>query len=205
MVLDLSAGTYDVIDGVGSMMWRHLLRDPAERDIPGLADTCGAPISVIDADLADFAEAQQQAGRLQPEPLRPAPSAAPSPRYRPTVWRALRGRAAAERDLRRSFASAYTRCTAPAADTAPPRVPVDRLVQKFRTADGVFPSREAPLDCLPRSLALTRFLRTAGWPVAHVIGVALNPFEAHAWVELDGTPLDETASALLRYTKIAEA
>lgn len=205
MLLDVSAGTYDVVDEVGTQMWKQLLLDPRERDIACLADRYGVPLSVITTDFVDFAAAQQAAGRLCTDAPRCAPSGARVPKRRPTVWRALRERAAVERELRKGFADAYATCTGPAADGTPPRHPVERSVRQFRTADGLYPAREAPLDCLPRSLALTRFLRMAGWPARHAIGVALHPFEAHAWVELDGVPLDENPASLLRYTKIAIA
>ena len=44
-----------------------------------------------------------------------------------------------------------------------------------------------------------------GWPAVHVIGVALYPFEAHAWVELDGEPIDEVDGYLRRFTVIQRA
>lgn len=205
VLLDVSAGTYDVVDEVGTQMWQQLLRNPDERDIACLAGTYGVPSAVIAADLAEFAAAQLAAGRLRTGELRIPPVAPRLPRRRPTVWRALRERAGVEQDLRRGFAVAYDKCTGPVADCAPPRLAVERLVRLFRTADGLYPAREAPLDCLPRSLALTRFLRMSGWPVTHMIGVALDPFEAHAWVELDGHPLDESPTTLLRYVTIAAA
>ena len=80
-----------------------------------------------------------------------------------------------------------------------------RLLKLFRTAEGCYPTRRAPMDCLPRSLALTRFLRTAGFPAEHVMGVALYPFEAHAWVELAGSALNEGATFLTRFTVIQRA
>jgi hypothetical protein len=186
-------------------MWEQLLRDPDDRDLGGVANEYGVGLSVIEADLAEFATAQQAAGRLVPERPRASAPRMLLPRRRPTVCRALRERASAQRDLQRGFADAYTKRTAGVADTSAPRVEVERLLKQFRTADGLFPARQAPLDCLPRSLALTRFLRMAGWPAEHVIGVALYPFEAHAWVQLDGVALDESPTALRRYTTITQA
>lgn len=205
VLLDVLAGTYDVVDEVGTQMWQQLLRDPAERDIAKMAADYGVPESVFAADLAEFAAAQRAAGRLDAAAPGTGSPAVPMPRRRPSVWRALRERVGAEQDLKASFADAYVKYTGPLADCGPPRHAVERVVRQFRKADGLYPAREAPLDCLPRSLALTRFLRMAGWPVRHVIGVALDPFEAHAWVELDGVPLDESPGSLLRYATIATA
>lgn len=203
VLLDLSSGTYDMVDEVGTAMWQQLLREPEQRDLPGLADGYGVSLSILEKDFIEFADAQQTAGRLHPMSPSTAPPRPMAPRHRATVSRALRERAAAQHDLRRDFAQAYRKRIGAIADESAPRVDIDAALKRFRTADGIFPAREAPLDCLPRSLALTRFLRTAGWPAVHVIGVALHPFEAHAWVELNGVAVDENASALQRYTPIA--
>ncbi|GAB2904381.1 lasso peptide biosynthesis B2 protein [Streptomyces mayteni] len=45
--------------------------------------------------------------------------------------------------------------------------------------------------CLPRSIATALLCRAQGtWPTWHA-GVRVIPFTAHAWVETDGTPVDE--------------
>lgn len=46
-------------------------------------------------------------------------------------------------------------------------------------------------NCLHQSLALCRILRREGLPARLRIGVKKNmrTFQAHAWVELEGTPL----------------
>lgn len=205
VLLDVSAGSYDVVDQVGAAMWEQLLREPDDRDLAGVAGEFGVSLAVVESDFSTFAAEQRAVGRLVSECPRPGASRKLMPRERPTIWRAFRERASAQRELQRGFGAAYARRTAWVADSAAPRIAVDQLVQRFRTADGLFPAREAPLDCLPRSLALTRFLRLAGWPAEHVIGVALHPFEAHAWVEVDGAAIDENPASLHRYTPIARA
>ncbi|WP_052740853.1 lasso peptide biosynthesis B2 protein [Mycobacterium sp. UM_Kg1] len=205
VLLDLTAGVYDVVDEIGTAMWAQLARPPHERDVAVLADEYGVPAAAVEADIAEFAAAQVAAGRLVRTPQADTPRDVLAARRRPTLVRALRERAAVERALRRGFASAYRERTQPIADTTPPRAELRLVTQRFRTAEGIYPARQAPLDCLPRSLALTRFLRTAGWPAQHVIGVALYPFEAHAWVELDGVALNESTSVLRRFTVIQQA
>ena len=205
-MLDLSAGVYDVADEIGTAMWSQLTQPPTERDIPGLAQKYEVPSSVIESDLKDFAAAQLAAGRLVTEMPRETPLVnGQLRRRRPSASSALWERASADRDVRRSFAGAYATRTGPAADNSAPRVDVERLTKIFRVGEGLYPARNAPLDCLPRSLAFTRFLRRAGWQAQHVIGVALYPFEAHAWVEMDGVPLDESATYLRRFSVIAQA
>ena len=45
-------------------------------------------------------------------------------------------------------------------------------------------------NCLARSLALTRMLRTRGVPAETRIGVkTADGFRAHAWVEVEGVPV----------------
>ena len=204
VMLDLTAGSYDVGDEVAAAMWAELVKAPGRRDPSALAQRYGVEEAVLEADLAEFAATQLAAGRLVEQPSCTPPTRL-LPRRRPSVLRAWRERASAERDLRKGFAAAYQARTAPAADERAPRAEVPRLTRRFRTAEGLYPAREAPLDCLPRSLALTRFLRTAGWPADHVIGVALYPFEAHAWVELDGEAIDEVDGYLRRFTVIQRA
>jgi hypothetical protein len=59
--------------------------------------------------------------------------------------------------------------------------------------------------CLPRSLALANALRSAGGAARLVIGVRLNPFAAHAWVQ-DGTiVLNDTVDHVLLFTPILVA
>jgi Transglutaminase-like superfamily/Coenzyme PQQ synthesis protein D (PqqD) len=70
-----------------------------------------------------------------------------------------------------------------------------------RAENFIFVAR-APMDCMPRSLALFHFMRRMGHPVEHVIGVTVNPFAAHAWVELSGRVLLD-ADWRTTYTVIA--
>ena len=45
--------------------------------------------------------------------------------------------------------------------------------------------------CLQRSAATTGLLRRHGWPAEMVIGVQMLPFRSHAWVEIDGTVVND--------------
>lgn len=56
------------------------------------------------------------------------------------------------------------------------------------TAAAFFPGRAV---CLEQALALYVVLRRRGFPAALRIGVQPRPFQAHAWIELDGRPLFE--------------
>ncbi|MDG4788009.1 lasso peptide biosynthesis B2 protein [Micromonospora sp. WMMD1102] len=49
-----------------------------------------------------------------------------------------------------------------------------------------------PVGCLPRSIATVLLCRLAGsWPVWHAGVRRYPPFGAHAWVSVDGIPVDE--------------
>lgn len=58
------------------------------------------------------------------------------------------------------------------------------------------------LQCLPRSMVLCHFLRQRGMPAELRLGVSRLPdgaLSAHAWVELEGQPLDDSADLRHRY------
>jgi hypothetical protein len=59
--------------------------------------------------------------------------------------------------------------------------------------------------CLPRSLALANALRNAGGAARLVIGVRLNPFAAHAWVQDGAIVLNDTLDHVLLFTPILVA
>ena len=61
------------------------------------------------------------------------------------------------------------------------------------------------VGCLPRSLVLLRFLDCYGERVHLRFGVLKTPegsLEAHAWIELDGAALCESANLLTRYAAL---
>ena len=60
-------------------------------------------------------------------------------------------------------------------------------------------------QCLPRSLVLWHFLRNRGIPTEIRLGVsrlADGNLSAHAWVELDGLPLNDGADVFERYAAL---
>lgn len=56
--------------------------------------------------------------------------------------------------------------------------------------------------CLQRSAATTCLLRRAATPAHLVIGVREVPFMSHAWVEVDGTVINDTAAVRRLYREI---
>jgi len=84
-------------------------------------------------------------------------------------------------------------------------VPMSRALEAFLRAENAWAYRSAPQDCLPRSLALFRFLLKSGQRADHVIGVRGSPFSAHAWVEVNGARLfdgqDRNFTAIARIVR----
>lgn len=207
VILDLAAGEYLALDEIATLMWQQLLRAPADRDVAAIARRFSAAESLVADDLVRFACDQLAAGRLSRLPPPTAVPRAPAPHRRPSVHRAWWERAQADRDLREGFAAAYRRRVDASAALVNPDVrrPADRVVAMFAAAENLYPSQKAPLDCLPRSLALLRLLRTAGWPAEHVMGVVMYPFAAHSWVELSGRPVREGSMFIDGFTVIQRA
>ncbi|WP_257538986.1 lasso peptide biosynthesis B2 protein [Sphingobium sp. CFD-1] len=66
--------------------------------------------------------------------------------------------------------------------TAPPSR-LAQLDQAYRQAAMILSARD---QCLPTALSLASWLIALGFRPDLVLGVKLNPFQAHSWVEVDG-------------------
>lgn len=87
-----------------------------------------------------------------------------------------------------------------------PRAPVDRarvktLSYAISMAAAFLPAR---MLCLERSLVLYYSLRRAGVGATLRLGVRAFPFGAHAWVELDGSPVNDDRDRLKDFNPIFE-
>lgn len=65
-------------------------------------------------------------------------------------------------------------------------------VERIRTSINSVSARCAGNGCLQRSVAAMIIARMKGIPLAWRSGFRINPFIAHAWVEVDGRPVGET-------------
>ena len=207
VLLDIRSGDYVIFDRVATAMWRALLNlGPSER-VPALERAFDAPPAVLDADLEAFSRRCVERGFLQHEPVRveqPAPAA--KRRRRALVLRAwwsmlctaclLAGRGF-DYTYRR-----YARLAAPAADGETTDL-LARAERAFLIAENFFVMKSAPRDCLPRSLALYRFLRSIGVPAEHRIGVNRYPFEAHAWVQSEGRLIFDSPEFVRGFAELA--
>jgi hypothetical protein len=73
------------------------------------------------------------------------------------------------------------------------------LAADFLAARSAFP---APPNCLPDSLALLDFLDRRGARADLVIGVRLDPYAAHCWVQAKKTLLNESINYTASFTPI---
>ena len=55
-------------------------------------------------------------------------------------------------------------------------------------------------QCLQRSFVVTSLLRKHGVPAQMVIGAQKLPFKAHAWVEVEGRPINERSNVQAIYS-----
>jgi hypothetical protein len=67
------------------------------------------------------------------------------------------------------------------------------------------PRQPVQAECLAQSLTLLTWLRREGVPCALQIGVAKVGAElgAHAWIELDGVPVNDTPRAVADFARLA--
>ncbi|HEX8065972.1 MAG TPA: lasso peptide biosynthesis B2 protein [Thermoleophilaceae bacterium] len=207
MVLDMADTSYFVFDEVASAIWEALLETgDADAAVERVSASWGEERERVRRDVDRFVARCRERRWLVDDG---APAAPPDPRppprpptARPSVARACTTLAATAWSLRRrGLRETYERCA---------RLPqpggsgdLESAASAFRGAENVVLSRRAPDDCLLRSLALFRFLRTCGIPAEHVIGVRRSPFWAHAWVESGGRLVLEVPAAVRGLTPLA--
>jgi hypothetical protein len=78
---------------------------------------------------------------------------------------------------------------------------IERLARRITTAAAFFPGRAR---CLEQSLVLWAMLRRSGIDARLRLGVRPHPFEAHAWVELDGQAILEDPEKVARVIPLPE-
>lgn len=192
VILDLDSASYRVLDHIASAMWAALLGERPRADVLAeLTRTYDAPRAVLERDLERFAARCLDEGLLL-APLDPqfvvhAERGAGRPR-RAVRWHwfaALRALVSTSRRIARNgLRPVYERYAR--VPVGPRRIALSAALGAFLRAENVYVSSRAPDDCLARSLALFHYLRSAGFPAVHVIGVRRIPFRAHAWVEYEG-------------------
>ncbi len=77
------------------------------------------------------------------------------------------------------------------ADREPPRQITDLICDAVNRACAWYPKR---VLCLQRSVVITHLLRNCGVRAQMVLGAKKLPFKAHAWVEVNGQPVNERST-----------
>jgi hypothetical protein len=81
----------------------------------------------------------------------------------------------------------------------PPSAAIARIEGAYRRAALIVPTRNR---CLATSMALMSALMAQGARADLVLGVKLDPFQAHCWVELDGAVIGDEPDLLRPFTPI---
>tara|TARA_R110000787_G_scaffold11153_4_gene37371 strand:- start:4086 stop:4748 length:663 start_codon:yes stop_codon:yes gene_type:complete len=81
----------------------------------------------------------------------------------------------------------------------PTSATIARLAEAHRRAGFILSARD---QCLPTSMALMAALTACGARATLVLGVKLDPFQAHCWVELAGTVLNDAPDDVRPFTPI---
>lgn len=82
---------------------------------------------------------------------------------------------------------------------SPPPAAIARIEGAYRRAALIVPTRDR---CLATSMALMSALMAQGARADLVLGVKLDPFQAHCWVELDGAVIGDEPDLLRPFTPI---
>jgi hypothetical protein len=208
VVLDLRQGEYVILNKVATAMWRALLTTESEDRLRTLEQRLEVPAQQLVADLDAFSQSCIERGFLTDQPAQSIERAASygTPRHPLAVraWWSLLAttRALASEGFSATYAR-YSQFAKPAADAEVAPALLQQAERAFAQAENFFIIHEAPRDCLPRSLALYRFMLSAGIPVDHCIGVMRFPFQSHAWVECQGRVLNDSAANTGFYAELA--
>jgi len=78
---------------------------------------------------------------------------------------------------------------------------ISLVLAAFASTAPVFRARN---QCLPQSIAFHRLCLDRGVPATLVIGVSVNPFAAHCWVQLDDMVINDRVERIRQFTPILE-
>ncbi|HET9439391.1 MAG TPA: lasso peptide biosynthesis B2 protein [Longimicrobiales bacterium] len=78
---------------------------------------------------------------------------------------------------------------------------IPRVLHNIIVATALYPGRS---KCLEQAIAGLILLRRRGVPVNLQLGVQPYPFFAHAWLQLNGAPLTESAEVIARFALLPD-
>jgi hypothetical protein len=210
VILDLVTEAYYMFDPVAAAMWKALLESDNDNEALDAVQNRFAVERVrLQTDLEAFKRRCVEHGFLQEKESKRRIDSLRYVEARQAKCLVLRAWWALFRTVRslstHGFARTYQEYS---------RIPIPKenssdhdllkpTIAAFTTAENFFLMKSAPKDCVPRSLALFRFLRLAGLPVEHCIGVRRFPFAAHGWVEYRGHVVQDDPSRQLTFKILA--
>lgn len=201
VLLDIRAGRYLLIEDVAAEMWDGLCRNRTpEQIVDDISTRYDAARDQVAQDFAQFLASCRANGYWDDAPAAPALPVVPhsatsfaAGRHFLTLraWLAL---LASWMTLKTGgfhglHGAAQRLAAMPRGAGQPDAQLLQRAEAAFLRAENFFILKSAPQDCLPRSMAMYRFLHGLGLPVRHRIEVERYPLTMHAWVECDGEPV----------------
>jgi hypothetical protein len=192
VILDLKTAKYFVLNEAASRMWAALSGDRT----PETPEHGGGHHEIFEQDCLRRGFVTAISNETHVVEMQPIPAV-----FRIPAWQAWFSLACTAWSLRtRGFAAtyeSYARFGCTPLGLAEQVSRRERGAAAFLAAENLLWRRRAPEDCLPRSLALYRFMRGIGVPAIHRIGGRRVPtFAMHAWVEHCGVVvLDDPRNA----------
>lgn len=194
-ILDLASGSYYALDSIGSFIWQSsLISEQQVEVVDALVERFEIDHAAAANDVAAFIDTCKENRFLQ-DSVSISFSKHRAPKWRlflvMRAWTCLVFTVLGLKVL--GFPRIYRRLAlllhSPSAPSDTKRLLAGGIAA-FEMAENFFLMNRAPKDCLPRSLALYRFLISIGVEAEHCIGIHRFPFTAHAWVEHHGVALD---------------
>jgi hypothetical protein len=216
IILDLQSEAYFALDPTASLMWQQLAlghdREHALQYLLARHSVDSVDSDQIERDFAGFVEKCRESGwlvnKLPPTATRSIRSSASGQIKGISALAAWWALYRTSRSLStRGFSATYAALSELAQlemGHEPDERTISAALRAFTRAEEFFHLKSAPADCLPRSLALFRFLRQVGVPVEHCIGVDTFPFSAHAWAQYQGRVVHDAELNPKQYTIIAK-
>jgi Transglutaminase-like superfamily len=205
ILLETESGTYLVLDGLATEIWLYLLRDRS-RSLLQIQSQFELNRSELLSEIDRFRDECFERKFL----TRSKPSSNPLKQRMAFAGKMLGFRAwtALLRSQwileRRGFHRAFEMIRTSSKPAAECSSSIDLSTARgiFLRAESLFWLKRQPEDCLPRSIALYTFLLQVGLTAEFIIGVCRYPFQAHAWVEVDGVPVVDEQNTVDNYAPI---
>ena len=199
-VLDLHRGGFYALDRVGTRMLFAALERGSEAMVQETARAYGLPDTQVQGDWVALLEGFRKVGLTEANHSRGSGLALPG---HLTVWLRLTLARLSfrllgwEKTLWAWQVVGRARARATLADSESLISAIDGLIRRVAGRHLLNP------QCKERALVSWSLLRRSGLPARLVMGIALYPFEAHAWTECAGRVVGDEPGRCEQYTPLA--